>query len=236
MSGHPSALRAMSNFEEVNEALPSDLSSKCYTHMLEGCNDDNKSFLNLKSQQVCKKLFPSACSALAATLFSTPFDVIRIRLQSQRNELLKSNVRSDSVKNRAIFLKTIKNEGPRKLFTGLSANVFYICPSVMLYMTTYDFLKIKLSNINSDRDLTNIALSGGIARLLAVFVGAPLELVRTLKMSKKLEYKQIGSVLRLKTKSEGIKVLFNGLIPNLYRDLPFSILYWSLYERMKSFF
>ena len=109
----------------------------------------------------------------------------------------------------------------------------------MLYMATYDYLKNRFTNsqnisFNSDNfPFWACAISGGIARVMAVSVGAPVELFRTLKMSKKLHYSEIRSLLRLKTQTDGFKIYFNGFMPNLYRDVPFSILYWPLLEKIK---
>jgi solute carrier family 25 protein 39/40 len=65
-------------------------------------------------------------------------------------------------------------------------------------------------------------LAGGLARILAVIVTSPLELIRTKKMSAQLSYKDLLKTLRGSVKSDGLRSLWRGLIPTIWRDLPFS--------------
>jgi solute carrier family 25 protein 39/40 len=64
--------------------------------------------------------------------------------------------------------------------------------------------------------------AGGLARILAVIVTSPLELIRTKKMSAKLSYKDLLQTLRESIKSDGLQSLWRGLVPTIWRDLPFS--------------
>jgi len=54
-------------------------------------------------------------------------------------------------------------------------------------------------------------------------------------MSEKLSYKDLLNTLNGSIKSHGLQALWRGLIPTLWRDLPFSIFYWTAYERFKLF-
>lgn len=64
--------------------------------------------------------------------------------------------------------------------------------------------------------------AGGLARIAAVIVTSPLELIRTKKMSAQLSYEDLTNSLRNSIKTDGIRALWRGLIPTLWRDLPFS--------------
>lgn len=65
-------------------------------------------------------------------------------------------------------------------------------------------------------------IAGGFARILAVFVTSPLELIRTKKMSAKLSYSDLHNFLRESIQLNGLRALWRGLVPTLWRDLPFS--------------
>jgi len=75
--------------------------------------------------------------------------------------------------------------------------------------------------------------SGGLARTFAVTLVSPLELVRTKMQSQKMEWKQVGGALRELRRQQGVLGLWNGYTATLLRDVPFSAIYWSLYEFSK---
>jgi solute carrier family 25 protein 39/40 len=71
-------------------------------------------------------------------------------------------------------------------------------PATIIYFVSYEQLRVFLSD--EYRDYTGIKeqpvliplVSGGLARLWAVTVVNPLELIRTKMQSKKLSYKGLG--------------------------------------------
>ena len=65
-------------------------------------------------------------------------------------------------------------------------------------------------------------IAGGIARMSAVVVTSPLELIRTKKMSAQLSYADLLKTLNESIESNGLRSLWRGLIPTIWRDLPFS--------------
>lgn len=46
---------------------------------------------------------------------------------------------------------------------------------------------------------------------------------------------EVGKACRTMIAHEGITGLWKGLAPTLYRDVPFSGIYWASYESIKSF-
>lgn len=97
-------------------------------------------------------------------------------------------------------------------------------PNTVIYFTTYEQLKCfmgyRRTNANPNPIIPGIA--GGLARILAVIVTSPLELIRTKKMSAQLSYTELHQILKESIKTDGLKSLWRGLIPTLWRDLPFS--------------
>jgi len=76
-------------------------------------------------------------------------------------------------------------------------------------------------------------VSGGIARTGAVSIVSPLELIRTKMQSQKMAFYQVRSCLADLIKTRGITGLWSGYTATLLRDVPFSALYWPLYEQTK---
>jgi len=76
-------------------------------------------------------------------------------------------------------------------------------------------------------------LSGVTARIFAVTFVSPIELVRTKMQSKRLSYAQMMNFVRNVIALQGITGLWRGLPPTILRDVPFSGIYWPIYEYLK---
>ncbi|CAF1118401.1 unnamed protein product [Rotaria sordida] len=210
-----------------------------------------------------QRIISTSIAAMSTALFMTPFDVVRIRLQSQNHQFVKGdcfvfrNGLGDYIctcfnghepvpwYNRSIpgryngtidaLLKITRNEGIRSLWSGLPPTLVMSLPNTIIYFTTYEQLKCFMGYERNNLNLIIPGISGGLARILAVVATSPIELIRTKKMSAKLSYTDLHNILRESIQSNGLRTLWRGLIPTLWRDLPFSIFYWSVYERLKLF-
>jgi solute carrier family 25 protein 39/40 len=95
-------------------------------------------------------------------------------------------------------------------------------PNTIIYFTTYEQLKCFMGYKRTNLNPILPGIAGGLARVLAVLVTSPLELIRTKKMSAKLSYTDLSKSLREAIKSDGLRTLWRGLVPTFWRDLPFS--------------
>jgi solute carrier family 25 protein 39/40 len=113
-------------------------------------------------------------------------------------------------------------------------------PATALYYTAYDELKERLveegRRAGPSAPLIAYAplISGVISRAGAVTVVAPLELLRTRAMHRR----QVGEgglllTLRGELASGGLPALWRGWGSTLWRDVPFSGIYWLGYERVR---
>ena len=83
-------------------------------------------------------------------------------------------------------------------------------------------------------DWSTPLLAGPIARTTTVMLSAPLELVRTRVQARaagKAGSDTIRGVWNDVLRTEGTAGLFRGVWPTLWRDVPFSMAYWFMYER-----
>ena len=124
-------------------------------------------------------------------------------------------------------------------------------PNTVIYFTSYEQLKCLMGFRDIQHNPFVPAIAGGIARIASVVVTSPLELIRTKKMSAKLSYADLLGTLRTSIAADGVRILWRGLVPTVWRDLPFSgellvslvrrmtvlflalVFYWTVYERLK---
>jgi len=225
----------------------------------------------------------AGAGSLVVSLFMTPLDVVKIRLQAQerfhaKKCFLYSNGLMDHLCPRTngdpparalhtaqeicdckwynrpkyftgtldALLKISRLEGVSSLWSGLSPTLVLAIPTTVTYFTMYEQLKVMINQqrivqtgSESTSRLTSEApgwvslTAGGLARLLAVTIVNPLELVRTKMQSQKMPWSDVSKCLSLLVKSQGVRGLWNGYTATLLRDVPFSALYWPLYEKTK---
>lgn len=136
------------------------------------------------------------------------------------------------------FTKIARNEGLSSLWSGISISLLMAVPANVVYFTGYEYLR-DASPLNERYPGINPLLCGAFARVVAATSIAPLELIKTRlqsiprssKKSGKMEViKGLMSELKKELKNGGGKVLFRGLEITLWRDVPFSAVYWGAYE------
>ncbi|XP_006824204.1 mitochondrial glutathione transporter SLC25A39-like [Saccoglossus kowalevskii] len=134
------------------------------------------------------------------------------------------------------FIKIGRNEGVTSLWSGLPPTLLMAVPATMIYFTAYDQLKMFLGfGRKNAAAVWWIPMSAGIiARIGAVSVINPLELIRTKMQSKALTYTELKNCVKTAIAQDGWLSLWRGLAPTLLRDVPFSAMYWTNYEIFKS--
>jgi solute carrier family 25, member 39/40 len=139
---------------------------------------------------------------------------------------------------RNIFLK----EGFRGIYAGLGPTLVMGIPSTALYYTVYDELVAHLRKnpaIVESADTFVPLMAGASARLLSTLLTAPLELIRTRQASAVGEGKEVQGMItefQAIVRNEGCGALYKGLAPTLWRDVPFSGIYWVCYEKFQGLF
>ena len=75
--------------------------------------------------------------------------------------------------------------------------------------------------------------AGALARIWAVTLVSPLELIRTKMQSQKMAFYQVRQALAVTIESQGVFGLWRGYSATLLRDVPFSAIYWPCYEFLR---
>ncbi len=112
-------------------------------------------------------------------------------------------------------------------------------PSSTAYMVTYDYLLRQVMPVVIPFPSVVPLAAGVFARSIVSSIVSPLELIRTnLQSTPSLPntphtLKSVLGSLEGLVRAHGVGHLWRGLGPTLWRDVPFSGLYWASYEGMK---
>ncbi|KAI9481660.1 MAG: mitochondrial carrier domain-containing protein [Benjaminiella poitrasii] len=132
--------------------------------------------------------------------------------------------------------KIMKYEGPTALWKGLSPALVMSVPANVIYFVGYDYLKDIIQPIISTQATDYSPLiAGAVARTLAVTIISPIELFRTRLQAATAvhDFKHVMEGVKKMVLQDGMQALWRGLPPTLWRDVPFSAIYWMGYEQMK---
>jgi len=152
--------------------------------------------------------------------------------------------------------KIIRREGMGALWRGTKTALIMAGPAVGVYLPCYDFIRDYSveQGLVRDKDMAPL-IAGAGARTIAVFAVAPLELLRTRQLA--ASYDSSGSSnSNSKNKSDSSSsggsninkssstthvgrqraMMFTGVSSTLIRDVPFSMMYWYVVEKLRTSF
>lgn len=131
--------------------------------------------------------------------------------------------------------KIVKFEGVSTLWRGLSLTLLSAIPSNVVYFTAYEYMRDN-SPINSSP--LNPLICGALARSVSATVISPLELAKTRMQgavgdSSQGNCKTVFKGVQAMVRNEGVFSLWRGLVLTLWRDVPFSAIYWGCVEYIR---
>lgn len=150
-------------------------------------------------------------------------------------------------------VKIGKQEGVSGLWRGLSPTLLMAIPATVVYYLGYEAIRERLLLIQGKAlprttspsspshsrpigggELWAPLLAGAAARIIAVTLISPLELVKTKMQNYGASPSLIADDLRRSIQQRGpLPILYKGLVPTLWRDVPFSAIYWASYEHFR---
>lgn len=146
------------------------------------------------------------------------------------------------------FVKIGRHEGLPALWRGLSPSLVMSVPSQVIYMVGYDNLRTAalehaparyVSPVTGTASRSYIAtttfLAGSVSRAAVATLLAPLELFRTRMQSTgtHVSFANVTSSITDLVRKQGATSLWRGLSATLWRDVPFSGIYWAGYEAIR---
>ena len=126
----------------------------------------------------------------------------------------------------------IKNEGIKNLWSGLNFTVLQSTVSVVIYFSTYEYLRDKFRSMNSNecfKDYVATPLAGSTARAGTAFLINPVEVIRTRLQAdaSKTVKSEVRTMIKNQTFATGLKF-------TLLRDIPFTAIYWTINEKIRN--
>jgi len=156
---------------------------------------------------------------------------------------LKQGARYTTFSNQAISTPNIptmarqilQEEGISGLYAGIRPTILMSVPNAAIYYSAYESIRYRFV-----RDAHYVSpwvpmVSGSAARLVASTATAPLEYLKTAQASVADPSQRKGSLhmVQCALKRGGVGTLFQGLGPTLWRDVPFSAIYWVGIEYLR---
>lgn len=138
--------------------------------------------------------------------------------------------------------KIAQNEGPRTLWRGLSPTLVMAVPANVIYFAGYDWLRTAPTSPlrKNIADAYIPLVAGATARVLAAIAVSPIEMFRTRMQAANHtataagHFRETMDGLREMVASQGVFSLWRGLTLTLWRDVPFSAIYWWGYEATRN--
>ncbi|KAF1811078.1 mitochondrial carrier [Eremomyces bilateralis CBS 781.70] len=189
----------------------------------------------------------AACAGIITGTMTNPIWVIKTRLQLDKSNAEKGGGRQ--YRNALdCTIKTIRGEGIKGLYRGLSASYLGVTESTLQWVL-YEQAKKRLNTreqrlLRTQGELTGqdsfiqnsllLCASGG-AKFFAAIITYPHEVVRTrLRQSPaengKLKYTGLAQCFRLIFREEGMAALYGGLVPHMMRVVPSAAIMFGTYE------
>lgn len=136
--------------------------------------------------------------------------------------------------------KIARNEGITTLWRGLSPTLVMAVPANIIYFTGYDWLRYNeaspISKLKSD--VYAPLIGGSLARILAATAIGPIELFRTRMQATSGStatghFANTFNSMKQMVAEHGPRSMWRGLNLTLWRDVPFSGMYWWGYETIR---
>ncbi|ROW14748.1 hypothetical protein VPNG_03665 [Cytospora leucostoma] len=136
--------------------------------------------------------------------------------------------------------KIARNEGFVTLWRGLAPTLLMAIPANMIYLSGYEWLRFDTkSPLAGMKDAYAPLVAGSVARVVAATAIGPIELFRTRLQASHGDtaaghVKDTLNSMREMVKGTGYRALWRGLSLTLWRDVPFSGMYWWGYETIRA--
>eukprot|EP01095_Lingulamoeba_sp_RSL-Kostka_P017872 TRINITY_DN955_c2_g1_i1.p1 TRINITY_DN955_c2_g1~~TRINITY_DN955_c2_g1_i1.p1 ORF type:complete len:302 (+),score=36.01 TRINITY_DN955_c2_g1_i1:108-1013(+) len=202
----------------------------------------------LKNYPIMINLYSGAIARCISTTVCSPIILIKTRFESVEKERIynfgKNNSKQHFQVIRAVF-QTIKNEGIRGLYVGLTATLLRDIPWASLQFTFYQQIKeiminqsiisnsnhhTNINNNNSNNSIINF-LSGAIAGLIASILTHPFDVIKTNQQLYQNNSLINTANIIYKTNNSSFFSFFKGLQARCIHRMFLPAIAWTIYEK-----
>ncbi|KAK2760526.1 hypothetical protein FQN53_007864 [Emmonsiellopsis sp. PD_33] len=208
----------------------------------------------ISENNICEKdgvlghTIAAATAGIVTGTATNPIWLIKTRMQLDRSRQATGTLVQRRYKNSLDCIsQVLRHEGFRGLYRGLGASYLGALETT-LHLALYEQMKVAIrrtetvSDISRNQSVSSRAIewigmggAAGFAKLLAVFVAYPHEVVRTrlrqAPMSDgQLKYTGVVQCFRRIWVEDGARALYGGLTPHLLRAIPSAAITLGVYE------
>lgn len=202
----------------------------------------SKTYFHHESAKKMEPFIAGGMVGVMSSIFSTPFDVVKIRLQLD-------NISERKLKGTMHATKYLyKNFGLSVFYLGTVVNLFREVIFAAAYFGSYETLKKYLGDLFERCGIPKnqffaILISGGCAGMLGWGCSFPLDVIKSIKQSQPLEgitWRNRGlttsEIFKERMQHAGFSGFYRGISPSLIRAFIVSSTRFSAYELVLAVF
>ncbi|KAM3422323.1 hypothetical protein BST61_g2682 [Cercospora zeina] len=195
-------------------------------------------------------LMAAATAGIITGTATNPIWLVKTRLQLDKEHAKGAPGQGRMYRNAwDCVVKTVRHEGIRGLYRGLTASYLGVSESTLQWML-YEQAKRSLAKRHEDLVLsgrtpntwdqtvewTGKLTAAGGAKFVAALITYPHEVVRTrlrqapVDASGRVKYAGLWSCFTTVFKEEGMASLYGGLVPHMFRVVPSAAIMFGVYE------
>lgn len=208
--------------------------------------DDNAKLDAPKSESALKSFISGGVGGACCVLVGHPLDLVKVRMQT-------SGAGATSTSVSGMLSNTLRKEGIRGLYRGVSAPLTAVSPMFAVSFWSYDIGQRVVKSygqwgMTSDEkakpyvlSMNEICMAGAISAVPTTGIMAPSERIKCLlqvqanevEKGGKARYTGLLDCTRQVLKEGGIASLYKGTGATLVRDIPGTVAYFGTYELAK---
>lgn len=197
-----------------------------------------------KSESALKSFISGGIGGACCVLVGHPLDLVKVRMQT-------GGASSNSVFG--MLSKTMRNEGVRGLYRGVSAPLTAVSPMFAVSFWSYDLGQRAVKSYGQrgmaeeekarpySLTMGEICMAGAISAIPTTGIMAPTERIKCLlqvqanevEKGGKAKYSGMVDCTKQVLKEGGVQSLYKGTVATLARDIPGTIAYFGMYEFAK---
>lgn len=188
---------------------------------------EEKSAAPANNQSPIKYFISGGFGGICTVIVGHPFDTIKVRLQTNSSYTGMIDCAT----------KTIKREGVRGLYKGMSAPIAGVAPIFAISFFGFGVGKKLLQEEDKQLSNTRLFLAGAFSGIFTTTVMAPGERIKCLlqvqQEAKERKYNGMVDCAKKLYAEGGIRSIYKGSLATLLRDMPASGMYFLTYEFIK---